>query len=43
MKNTGEDGRADFLDRYGEIFEHSRWVAEAAWEARPFADVRSDS
>src|SRR5918997_3431365 len=27
-----------FVDRYGALFEHSRWVAENAWEKRPFAD-----
>lgn len=31
--------RHDFVARLGGIFEHSAWVAEAAWEARPFADV----
>ena len=25
--------------RLGGIFEHSPWVAERAWDARPFADV----
>ena len=29
---------AAFVDRYGALFEHSRWVAENAWEKRPFAD-----
>jgi OHCU decarboxylase len=27
-----------FVDRYGSLFEHSPWVAERAWEKRPFAD-----
>jgi OHCU decarboxylase len=27
-----------FVDRYGALFEHSPWVAENAWEKRPFAD-----
>jgi OHCU decarboxylase len=31
--------REAFVDRYGGVFEHSPWVAEAAWDARPFADA----
>jgi 2-oxo-4-hydroxy-4-carboxy-5-ureidoimidazoline decarboxylase len=31
--------RAGFLAALGGIFEHSPWVADAAWAARPFADV----
>jgi OHCU decarboxylase len=27
-----------FVDRYGGLFEHSPWVAEDAWEKRPFED-----
>src|SRR5215210_7909144 len=27
-----------FVDRYGALFEHSPWVAEQAWEKRPFAN-----
>ncbi len=29
--------RAAFVERLGWVFEHSPWVAERAWEARPFA------
>ena len=29
----------DFVSRVGGIFEHSPWVAEMAWRARPFRDV----
>ena len=28
-----------FTTRLGGIFEHSPWVAERAWDTRPFADV----
>ncbi len=28
-----------FVAHLGRIFEHSTWVARAAWTARPFADV----
>jgi 2-oxo-4-hydroxy-4-carboxy-5-ureidoimidazoline decarboxylase len=31
--------RAAFVARFGGVFEHSPWVAERAWAARPFADV----
>jgi 2-oxo-4-hydroxy-4-carboxy-5-ureidoimidazoline decarboxylase len=31
--------RAAFVDRFGAVFEHSPWVAEAAWAARPFTDL----
>lgn len=30
--------RAAFLARFGAIYEQSPWVAEAAWERRPFVD-----
>lgn len=30
--------RAAFVERFGPLFEHSPWVAEAAWRSRPFAD-----
>jgi 2-oxo-4-hydroxy-4-carboxy-5-ureidoimidazoline decarboxylase len=30
--------RAAFVARFGGIYEQSPWVAEAAWERRPFAD-----
>jgi 2-oxo-4-hydroxy-4-carboxy-5-ureidoimidazoline decarboxylase len=29
----------DFVERIGGIYEHSPWVAEAAWQHRPFASV----
>jgi len=31
--------RARFVAALGEIFEHSPWVAEAVWPARPFATL----
>ena len=31
-------GAAAFAARFGAVAEHSPWVAEAAFEARPFAD-----
>src|SRR5262245_44168005 len=34
-------GPAEFVDRLGAIYEKSPWVAEAAWNARPFADCEA--
>lgn len=31
--------RAAFVARFGEVFEHSPWVAEEAWQAGPFDDL----
>ena len=31
--------REQFVARLGGIFEHSPWVAEAAWQSIPFADI----
>jgi len=31
--------RDQFTDTLGAIFEHSPWVAERAWEMRPFSNV----
>jgi OHCU decarboxylase len=33
-------GRAEFVAALGGIFEHSPWVAEQAFDKRPFADVQ---
>ena len=30
--------RVAFVERFGPLFEHSPWVADAAWRDRPFAD-----
>ena len=30
--------RAAFVARFGGVFEHSPWVADAAWDRRPFRD-----
>ncbi len=34
-----QSDRITFVAQVGGIFEHSPWIAEAAWEARPFASV----
>jgi 2-oxo-4-hydroxy-4-carboxy-5-ureidoimidazoline decarboxylase len=28
-----------FVERFGRLYEHSPWVAEEAWEARPFGGL----
>ena len=33
--------RAAFVARLGAVYEHSPWVAERAWGARPFASVEA--
>lgn len=33
--------RAQFVAAFGGSFEHSPWVAERAWDARPFASVEA--
>jgi OHCU decarboxylase len=38
MHDVNELDRAAFVERFGPLFEHSPWVAEAAWSDRPFAD-----
>ena len=31
--------REEFIARFGTVFEKSTWVAEGAWERRPFEDL----
>src|ERR1700759_4683248 len=31
--------RAAFVEKFGGIFEHSPWVAEQAWDRKPFASL----
>ena len=31
--------REDFVRLIGPVFEHSPWIAEAAWKTRPFKDL----
>jgi 2-oxo-4-hydroxy-4-carboxy-5-ureidoimidazoline decarboxylase len=35
----GLNGMEDFVRVLGPVFEHSPWIAEAAWVKRPFASV----
>lgn len=35
-REAGQLDREAFVERFGALYEHSPWVAEAAWERRPF-------
>ncbi len=39
MKKVNELDREGFVERFGGLYEHSPWVAEAAWEQRPFGSL----
>jgi 2-oxo-4-hydroxy-4-carboxy-5-ureidoimidazoline decarboxylase len=39
IANLNSLERAEFVAAIGWVFEHSPWVAERAWDARPFASV----
>jgi OHCU decarboxylase len=39
VEGINELDRRAFVERFGPLFEHSPWVADAAWSDRPFADV----
>ena len=39
LTELNDAGRERFVEAVGWIFEHSPWVAERAWEHRPFASI----
>jgi 2-oxo-4-hydroxy-4-carboxy-5-ureidoimidazoline decarboxylase len=39
IANVNGMDRAAFVAAFGGVFEHSPWVAERAWDRRPFANV----
>lgn len=39
MTRPGDMDRDGFLARFGPVFEHSPWIAEAAWQAGPPPDT----
>lgn len=39
LDEVNELSREEFVARFGSIYEHSPWVAEAAFEERPFASL----
>ena len=39
VADLNELDRDQFVERVGFAFEHSDWIAESAWKARPFETV----
>lgn len=40
IHDANEFSREEFVSQFGWIFEHTPWVAEQAWELRPFPSVQ---
>ena len=38
ITQVNQSSRQEFVEAVGWVFEHSPWVAERAWDDRPFAD-----
>lgn len=41
MSGLAGRSKAEFVKRFGHVFEHSPWVVENAWGQRPFADAQA--
>jgi 2-oxo-4-hydroxy-4-carboxy-5-ureidoimidazoline decarboxylase len=39
LENVNRMDEATFVSVFGSVYEHSSWVAEAAWPQRPFASL----
>ncbi len=39
VEEVNSMGREEFVARFGSLFERSPWVAEGAWQGRPFDDL----
>lgn len=39
LADLNEKSQSDFTDAIGTIYEHSPWIPEEAWNARPFANI----
>jgi 2-oxo-4-hydroxy-4-carboxy-5-ureidoimidazoline decarboxylase len=39
LSQLNEMNRLDFVSQIGWVFENSTWVAEGAWESRPFSTI----
>jgi 2-oxo-4-hydroxy-4-carboxy-5-ureidoimidazoline decarboxylase len=39
LENVNQMEAAAFVSAFGAVYEHSPWVAEAAWRYRPFASL----
>jgi OHCU decarboxylase len=41
LADLNSASREEFVQALGFAFEHSPWIAQAAWERRPFANIES--
>src|SRR5689334_10510703 len=39
LTDINATSRDDFIKAFGQVFEHSSWIAEAVWSRRPFAGL----
>ncbi len=39
IEGVNRMGREEFVARFGAVFEKSPWIAERAWESRPFKNL----
>jgi 2-oxo-4-hydroxy-4-carboxy-5-ureidoimidazoline decarboxylase len=39
LENVNQMDESTFVSVFGAVYEHSPWVAEAAWQSRPFASL----
>jgi 2-oxo-4-hydroxy-4-carboxy-5-ureidoimidazoline decarboxylase len=39
LENVNQMDESIFVSIFGSVYEHSSWVAEAAWQLRPFASL----
>jgi 2-oxo-4-hydroxy-4-carboxy-5-ureidoimidazoline decarboxylase len=39
IQDVNEMDQSTFVSVFGSVYEHSSWIAETAWEHRPFASV----
>ena len=40
-RKVAAENREQFLAAYGQLFDHSPWVVERAWDKRPFTDAKA--
>lgn len=40
MEQVNQMSKQQFVEQFGEVFEHSPWIAEHAWELRPYDNKR---
>ncbi|MBV8274926.1 MAG: 2-oxo-4-hydroxy-4-carboxy-5-ureidoimidazoline decarboxylase [Verrucomicrobia bacterium] len=39
LENVNQMDESTFVSVFGSVYEHSSWIAEAAWQRRPFASL----